>query len=124
MADNQWVEDMLLKASGQFRFLPKAAPTGHRGWWPPYERDYKERENKTRIETVDVDLVDSVLDMMLRAPLDVKQRKVVWARVRGGKIRGWRRVGRVVGYSHEHARNRYYTALRVLADWMLSAGSK
>jgi hypothetical protein len=124
MADNQWVEDMLLKASGQFRFLPKAAPTGHRGWWPPYERDYKERENKTPIEIVDVDLVDSVLDMMLRAPLDVKQRKVVWARVRGGKIRGWRRVSRVVGYSHEHARNRYYTALGVLADWMLSAGSK
>lgn len=124
MADYEHVEEMVKKAAGQFRWLPKAAPDGHRGYWPEYISEYKKVKSQGPIEPVDIDLMDQVLDMMLNAPLTKKQRLVVWSRVRGGKIRGWRSVGRQCGCSHEWARNVYSDAMQILSDWLLSGGYK
>ena len=122
MSDNQYVEDMLMIAARQFRYLQRAAPAGHRGYWPVYELDYKERQSTTSILPVDVDVMDMMLDMMLRAPLQIRDRRIVWARVHGGKLRAWRKVSHTCGYSHEYCRHRYYIVLQILADWLLSNG--
>jgi len=114
----QYIEDTLLEVAGMVQHLPRAAPTGYRGWWPHYELDYKELKSRDARPPLDHEMIDQVLGWMTRAPLTIRQRKVMWARVGKGKLVAWRKVGQKVEISHEFARNEYSGALDTLSNWL------
>ena len=124
MSDHKlWLEETLLEAGRAMRALPRAAPEGHRGWWPeivPGPQDYKHLEKMKM--PVDPDLVDQVTSWLIDGPLDLEQRKLIGHRYLLGRRRPWRKVGKDLGISHEYARVHTRIALSSLTNWLKRNG--
>lgn len=112
----EWLEETLIEAGRSFKSLRKAAPDGYRSYWPEYDLIYKEPEPMKM--PVNMDLIDQVNDWMLSAPLSEQERKMIGQRYLFGYRKGWRKVGKACGLSHEHARNTVSLALDTLANWL------
>ena len=115
-ATRHWLEETLLEAGRAIRSLKKASPDGYNSFWPEFDDTYKSLQ-PMKIP-VDVDLADQVIGWMCDGPLDEMERRVIGYRYLGGRTLSWRKVGKRLGMSHEHARSTGNVALLYLANWL------
>lgn len=113
------LQECIRIASRDMRYLPRAAPAKHKSFWPHYELDYQEPEDR---KVYDIGNIDRVIDWIADGPLSVFERKLIWERTRHGKYQAWRKVAFRLGKSHEWCRKCYDEALEKLHKSLVNKG--
>ena len=81
--------------------------------WPEMKGDWYAPETTMvrAYQAVDIDVMDEVLVLLARSKLSRADKKIIWLRCTGAS---WRRIGHVVGRSHEWCRRRYLPGIITL----------
>lgn len=127
--DSQTCEDAILEAARTLKAQGSAYPRGYVNWWPDiYDPDDVVEPRSSYVG--DVDLMDLVILNWFgkECPLEVVQRRLIWARCGTGSLLAWRKVKSTMKTrynahrSYEYWRLDYYASLLTLSKSLTNRG--